>query len=89
VQNCGDNSDEADCGDSNDEQSCVKVKTFVKFKNICIKHIVRLWPSGFYQVTTRFKLYFCSRNFSTSCFYCSKEFFRTITEPLCVCLCAL
>ncbi|XP_021925508.1 low-density lipoprotein receptor-related protein 3-like isoform X2 [Zootermopsis nevadensis] len=25
VQNCGDNSDEADCGDSNDEQSCIKV----------------------------------------------------------------
>jgi hypothetical protein len=26
VQNCGDNSDEADCGDTSDEQSCVKVK---------------------------------------------------------------
>lgn len=30
VQNCGDNSDEADCSDSSDEQSCVKVKN-VKF----------------------------------------------------------
>jgi hypothetical protein len=26
VQNCGDNSDEADCGDTSDEQSCVKVQ---------------------------------------------------------------
>jgi len=31
VQNCGDNSDEADCGDNSDEQNCVKVKTFATF----------------------------------------------------------